>query len=286
MKTKLAAIQCALTDDVGANVEKIEGLVSEAAKKGAQIVLPSELFEGHYFCKEEKDEHFKRANFVDGHPFIAHFQKLAAQLKVVLPISFFERAGQAYYNSIAVIDADGSLLGIYRKSHIPDGPGYEEKYYFSPGDTGFQVWKTRHGMVGIGICWDQWFPETARSMALQGADVLLFPTAIGSEPAVKDNTMVTKDRWQRAMVGHAVSNVIPVVASNRNGWEGEQFFYGHSFITDTEGTKVAEFDEKKEGVLVAETDFEQNRRVRASWGFFRDRRPELYGPLLTLDGQL
>lgn len=284
MKTKLAAIQCSLSDNVAQNVEKIEGLVAEAAGKGAQIVLPSELFEGHYFCKEEKEEFFARANPVEGHPFLPRFQKLAAKLKIVLPVSFFEKAGQAYYNSLAVYDADGSLMGVYRKSHIPDGPGYEEKFYFNPGDTGFRVWKTRYGMVGTAICWDQWFPETARCLALQGADVLLYPTAIGSEPA-SDDVMVTKDRWQRAMIGHAVSNVIPVVAANRVGWEGKQFFYGHSFISDTSGNKVVELDEKQEGVLITETDFAQNSATRATWGFFRDRRPELYGPLLKLDGR-
>jgi N-carbamoylputrescine amidase len=280
---KIAAIQCALSDNLSENVEKIESFIREAKKQGAQIVLPSELFEGHYFCKEEKEAFFSRAHPVEGHPFLSRFQKLAADLKIVIPVSFFERAGQAHYNSIAMMHSDGSFLGIYRKSHIPDGPGYEEKYYFNPGDTGFKVWKTEFGNVGVGICWDQWYPECARSMALMGADVLLYPTAIGNEPGHTD-LLVTKDRWQRAMVGHSVCNVMPVVAANRIGTEGTQSFYGHSFITDTAGTKVVELDEKKEGVLIAEADFTQNARTRAAWGFFRDRRPELYTNLLTYDG--
>jgi N-carbamoylputrescine amidase len=219
---------------------------------------------------------------VENHPTIAHFQKLAAELGVVIPVSFFEKAGHAYYNSVAVVDADGKNLGLYRKSHIPDGPGYEEKFYFRPGDTGFRTWATRFGRIGVGICWDQWYPECARAMALQGADLLFYPTAIGSEPA--NPALDTKDRWQRAMIGHAVSNVTPVIAANRIGQEESQNFYGHSFIADVSGDKVAEIGAGEEGVIVATFDLAANDRARASWGFFRDRRPDLYASLITADG--
>lgn len=279
-----AALQCSLSDDIRANTEKISGLVEKAARQGAQVVLPSELFEGHYFCKEERQEFFARAQPAANHPMLQHFQKLAKQLGVVIPVSFFERDGQAHYNSIAMMDASGDCLGIYRKSHIPDGPGYEEKYYFNPGNTGFKVWDTRFGRIGVGICWDQWFPECARAMALQGAQALLYPTAIGSEPLHSD-PLSTKDRWQRAMIGHAVSNVIPVIAANRTGLEGEQSFYGHSFIADEAGNKVEELGAKDEGVLVHTFDLEAIQSNRAAWGFFRDRRPELYGNLLSQDGK-
>jgi N-carbamoylputrescine amidase len=215
---------------------------------------------------------------VQNHPTLKHFQDLAKKLGVVLPISFFERDNQHFYNSLAFIDETGNLQGVYRKSHIPDGPGYEEKFYFRGGSDGFKVWKTKFGTIGVGICWDQWFPECARSMMLMGADILFYPTAIGSEPATPD--LNTKDPWQRAMIGHAVSNVVPVVAANRIGNEGGQIFYGHSFISDIRGDKVAEMDSKTEGFISASFDFEETRRNRASFGFFRDRRPELYG-LLT-----
>jgi N-carbamoylputrescine amidase len=228
---KVAAIQCSLTDSLEENALKVEAYVKEAASLGAQVILPSELFQGHYFCKEEKEIFFQRAFPIKEHPLVVRFQELAKSLQVVIPVSVFERAGQAYFNSVAVIDFDGSLLGTYRKSHIPDGPGYEEKYYFNPGDTGFSIWKTRFGNIGIGICWDQWFPEVARCLVLKGADILFYPTAIGSEPS-SSNLLLTKDRWQRAMIGHAVSNVVPVVAANRIGKEDNQFFYGHSFIAD------------------------------------------------------
>jgi N-carbamoylputrescine amidase len=258
--------------------------VRAAAARGARIILPSELFEGYYFCREEREENFARARPADGHPTIAHFQRLAAELGVVIPVSFFERAGQAYYNSIAILDADGRVLGIYRKSHIPDGPGYEEKFYFRPGDTGFRAWPTRYGTIGVGICWDQWFPECARAMVLQGADILFYPTAIGSEPA--NPSLNTKDRWQRAMIGHAVSNVVPVVAANRTGREANQTFYGHSFIAGIDGEKIAEIGDGETGVITAAFDLEAVRRARASWGFFRDRRPDLYPILTTADGAL
>lgn len=282
-KIAVAALQAALTDDVATNVARITKLVRDAAAKGANIILPSELFEGHYFCTEQHEKNFARAAEAADHPTIAHFRKLAAELGVVIPVSFFERAGQAYYNSVAIVDADGSVLGVYRKSHIPDGPGYQEKFYFRPGDTGFRVWSTRFGTIGVGICWDQWYPECARSMVLMGADVLFYPTAIGSEPM--DPNMNSKDRWQRAMIGHAVSNVVPVVASNRTGKEGDQSFYGHSFIADDAGDKVAELGDGEQGAIVHQIDLEALQVARANWGFFRDRRPDLYRTLSTADGR-
>ncbi|MBY0370117.1 N-carbamoylputrescine amidase [bacterium] len=284
-KTRFAAIQCTLSDDLTQNAEKVASFVEKAAKEGANIVLPSELFQGYYFCKEEREEFFARALPAAEHPLITRFQKLARSLNVVIPVSFFEREGQAHYNSIAIVDATGDVLGVYRKSHIPDGPGYEEKYYFNPGNTGFRVWDTKHGRLGVAICWDQWFPECARAMALQGAQALLYPTAIGSEPALAD-PFATKDRWQRAMIGHAVSNVIPVIAANRTGSEGKEHFYGHSFIADETGVKVAELESDKEGVIYADFDFAAQQAARAAWGFFRDRRPELYKALTTQDGRI
>ncbi|HEY3400955.1 MAG TPA: N-carbamoylputrescine amidase [Geothrix sp.] len=272
---RVAALQCALTDSLEQNVGRIESLVREAAATGAQVILPSELFEGPYFCREEKDAFFDWAKPVEGHPTIARFQKLAKELGVVIPVSFFERDGHAFYNSLAMVDADGALLGVYRKSHIPDGPGYEEKFYFRPGNTGFKVWPTRFGKLGVGICWDQWYPECARAMMLQGAEVLFYPTAIGTEP--ENPELDTKDLWQRAMIGHAVSNVVPVVAANRIGLEGGQTFYGHSFIANHRGDKVAELGRGESGVITADLDLDEIRRNRASFGFFRDRRPDLYG---------
>ncbi len=251
------------------------------------VLLP-ELFENLYFCQAEREEYFELAHPVQGHPFLGRFQNLAGELGVVLPVSFFEAAGQAHYNSLATIDATGELLGVYRKSHIPDGPGYEEKYYFNPGDTGFKVWDTRFGRVGVGICWDQWYPETARAMMLMGADFLLYPTAIGSEPAEVE-TPNTYLMWQRAMVGHAVSNSTFVGAANRIGTElvgaTEQTYYGHAFIADYTGELLQEFGSDDEGALVQPLDLAAARRFRAGMGFFRDRRPDLYGPLMTLDGQ-
>jgi N-carbamoylputrescine amidase len=273
----VAALQTSFTEDLATNVAKVTDLVRKAAFQGAQVILPSELFEGPYFCREERDEFFDWAKPLTEHPTIRHFQQLAQELEVVIPVSFFEKAGQNYYNSIAIVDADGALLGTYRKSHIPDGPGYEEKFYFRPGNTGFKVWPTRFGTLGVGICWDQWFPECARAMVLMGADILLYPTAIGSEPQTPD--LDTKDPWQRVMIGHAVANVIPVMAANRIGTEGEQTFYGHSFIANQRGDKVAELGRAEEGVVCAAFDLAEIRRNRASFGFFRDRRPELYGTL-------
>jgi N-carbamoylputrescine amidase len=274
----VAALQSPFTDDVRENVGRIETLVRAAAARGAQVILAPELFEGYYFCRDQRSEDFSRAHPVDGHPTLERLSALARELGVVLPVSFFERDGQAYYNSLAVLDADGARLGVYRKSHIPDGPGYQEKFFFRPGDTGFRVWKTRFGALGVGICWDQWFPEAARAMVLAGADLLLYPTAIGSEPA--DPGLDTRDPWQRVMIGHAVANVVPVVAANRVGVEQGQTFYGSSFVADHRGDKVAELDRREAGVITAAFDLEDLRRVRAGWGFFRDRRPELYGALV------
>lgn len=273
----IAVIQANLNADIDLNIAKISDLVSKAAHQGAQVILPPELFESPYFCREERDTFFDLAHPVENHPTIAHFQRMAKDLYVVIPVSFFERCGQVYYNSLAMINADGALLGVYRKSHIPDGPGYEEKFYFRNGDTGFRVWDTTFGKIGVGICWDQWFPECARAMVLMGAEILLYPTAIGSEP--EEPNLNTKDPWQRAMIGHAVSNVIPVAAANRIGLEGTQTFYGHSFIANHRGDKVAELEDQQEGVILASFDLDQVRLNRASFGFFRDRRPDLYDRL-------
>jgi N-carbamoylputrescine amidase len=282
-RVTVAAIQVPLGGTRAENVARVTAHVRAAAARGAQVILPPELFEGPYFCREEREAYFDWARPAEDNPTLEHFGRLAAELGVVIPVSFFERAGQAYYNSVALLDADGATLGVYRKSHIPDGPGYEEKFYFRGGDTGFRVWKTRFGTLGVGICWDQWFPECARAMALLGADVLFYPTAIGSEP--HDPALDTRDPWQRAMIGHAVSNVIPVVASNRIGDESGQVFYGSSFIADPRGDKVAELGRADEGVITASFDLAAIRRTRAAWGFFRDRRPDLYGVLATADGK-
>jgi N-carbamoylputrescine amidase len=278
----VAAIQCPLGGERAENIARVERHVRDAAARGAKVVLPPELFEGPYFCREENSDWFAQARVADEDEAVARMRDVARELGVVVPVSFFERAGQAYFNSVAMIDADGTMLGVYRKSHIPDGPGYEEKFYFRPGDTGFRAWTTRHGVVGVGICWDQWFPEAARAMMLLGAEVLLYPTAIGSEPHEPD--LDTRDPWQRAMIGHAVSNVVPVVAANRVGDEQGQRFYGSSFIADPRGDKLAELGRSDEGVIVSAFDLDTLVRMRASWGFFRDRRPELYDVLMTSDG--
>jgi N-carbamoylputrescine amidase len=278
-KITLAVLQTSLTDDVQKNIKRVSGLVREAAGKGADVILPSELFEGHYFCKTQDEKNFTRANAWKSDPGVVAMAKLAGELGVVIPVSIFEKAGPAYYNSVVMADADGSLLGVYRKSHIPDGPGYQEKFYFRPGDTGFRVWDTKKGKIGVGICWDQWFPEAARAMALMGADVLLYPTAIGSEP--HDAGLDTAARWRRAMLGHAVSNVTPVAAANRVGDEGGQKFYGASFISDHAGEILADLDRTAEGIAIATIDMDEVERARAAWGFFRDRRTDLYGPLVT-----
>ena len=282
----VAAIQMSMAVDVATNVATAERLVRAAAASGAQVILIPELFEGHYFCKDQRASELARALPIEGHPTIEHFMKLAQELGVVLPISVYERANNTLFNTVAMIDADGLMLGIYRKSHIPDGPGYTEKYYFSPGDTGFQVWNTRFGNIGVGICWDQWFPEAARAMALMGAELLMYPTAIGSEPP--NPTWDSSMHWQRVMQGHAGANLMPVIAANRTGLEvgvnNEIMFYGSSFIADATGAKVAEADREEETVLTATFDLNAVRAMRLGWGVFRDRRPELYIPLITLDG--
>ena len=277
----VAAIQTSYGMDLAANIKKTEGFIRMAAAQGAQVILPSELFQGPYFCVAQEERWFAQAHPWREHPCVTALAPLAAELGVVLPISIFEKEGPHYFNSLVMVDADGSLMGLYRKSHIPDGPGYMEKYYFRPGDTGFKVWDTRFGKVGVGICWDQWYPEAARAMTLMGAEVLLYPTAIGSEP--HDATLDTAAPWRRAMQGHAVSNIIPVVGANRTGFQpwdgypgGGQGFYGSSFIADHRGDLVQSFDRSEEGVLVHQFDLDFLDRHRAAWGFFRDRRPEFY----------
>lgn len=283
MKITVAATQMACVDDVNANLDRAEKLVRRACDGGANIVLIQELFSAPYFCKDQKPEYFGLAHPVQSDPAVLRMSELARELGVVLPVSFFEKDGQAYFNSLAMIDADGSLLGVYRKTHIPDGIGYQEKYYFNPGDTGFKVWKTRYGNVGVGICWDQWFPECARSMALMGADLLMYPTAIGSEPP--DPDWDSSGHWTRVMQGHAGANLMPVVASNRIGTEhgdvSDITFYGSSFIAGPTGEIVRQADRETEDVLLAQFDLEELRRMRAGWGLFRDRRPSLYRPLLS-----
>jgi N-carbamoylputrescine amidase len=276
-KVTVAALQCAYGDDMAANIEHVSGMIAEAAGRGANVVLPSELLQGPYFCREESERHFSSAYPAASHPVVTALAPLARKLGVVIPASIFERDGPHYYNSLAMIDADGTVMGIYRKSHIPDGPGYEEKFFFRPGNSGFKVWPTKFGTLGVGICWDQWFPECARAMLLMGADILFYPTAIGSEP---DNPgLDTKDLWQRAMIGHAVSNVVPVIAANRVGNEDGQVFYGSSFIANHRGDKVAELDRAETGIITAMIDLDDVRAARAAFGFFRDRRPDLYGIL-------
>ena len=274
----VAAIQTSYGPDIDTNIDKTAAFVREAARKGAQVVLPSELFQGIYFCTKQDPKWFETAHPVAEHPCVIALKKLARELGIVIPISFFEKDGPRYYNSVAVADTNGEILGVYRKSHIPDGPGYQEKYYFRPGDTGFKAWKTKAGTLGVGICWDQWYPEAARAMVLAGAELLLYPTAIGSEPY--DAALDTHKQWQRAMQGHAVANAVPVVASNRIGLEDNdgvrQNFYGHSFIADHRGEIVASFGAKDEGVLTHTFDLTEIESYRADWGFFRDRRPDLY----------
>jgi len=274
----IAAIQSSFGADTKANIARIEDYVREAAKRGADIVLPPELFQSIYFPTRQDPKWFAMAKPASEHPSVLVLARLARELKLVIPISFFEKDGPRYYNSVAMADSDGEILGVYRKSHIPDGPGYQEKYYFRPGDTGFKAWPTRAGTVGVGICWDQWYPEAARAMVLQGAEILLYPTAIGSEPY--DLSLDTHARWQRAMQGHAVSNAVPVAAANRVGVEendgASQSYYGHSFIADHAGELAASFADKEEGVLMSSFDLGEIERYRAEWGFFRDRRTDLY----------
>ena len=282
----VAATQMACSNKTDKNVSNAEKLVRQAASEGAQIILIQELFESQYFCMDQKEELFELSKPFENHPTIKKFSELAKELKVVLPVSFFEKANRAHYNSVAIVDADGSVLGKYRKSHIPDGPGYQEKFYFNPGDTGFKVWNTKYAKIGVGICWDQWFPEAARSMVLSGAELLLYPTAIGGEP--EDDGFDSSDMWQRAMIGHSASNQIPVIASNRIGTEKgidiENYFYGRSFVTNHVGDKIAEGSRDKEEVLIGKINLSEAETLRNVWGVFRDRRPELYKGLLNLDG--
>lgn len=273
----VGVIQSAFSDDAEENNHKVIRFLQEAKDQGAQVVLPPELFQSHYFCKAQDDAHFLKAHRAQDHPFLLEVKKVAKSLKLVVPCSFFEKDGPNFYNSLAMIDADGEILGIYRKSHIPDGPGYQEKYYFRPGNSGFMVFNTKYGRLGAAICWDQWFPEAARIMTLKGAEVLLYPTAIGSEPNAP--WLSTKEPWLRVMKGHAVANMIPIVAANRIGCEEEQSFYGSSFICDEFGEEIVRFDEE-EGVKVGVLDLDRAERNRASFGFFRDRRADLYGSLI------
>ena len=283
MKTAtVAAAQMECSADRQANLEKAKAMVREAAAAGAQIVVLQELFESVYFCKDQDATYFGWASEIGASDGVSAMRALARECAVVLPVSFFERDGHAHFNSLAMIDADGALLGVYRKSHIPDGPGYQEKYYFSPGDTGFKVWQTRYGRVGAAVCWDQWFPEAARAMALQGADLLVYPTAIGSEPPPAPQ-IDSRRHWQRVMQGHAAANMTPVVAANRVGKEtgqtAEITFYGSSFVADETGAIVAEAGTADEALVLHTFDFDAIAERRLGWGLFRDRRPDLYGPL-------
>jgi N-carbamoylputrescine amidase len=291
-RVTVAAMQFACSWDLDDNVLRAERLVREAHARGAQVILLQELFATPYFCIEQDAQYLALAESAADSPLLRRFGRLAGELGVVLPVSFFERDGNAYFNSLALFDADGTRLGIYRKSHIPQGPGYQEKFYFSPGDTGFRVWHTRYGCVGAGICWDQWFPESARIMALLGAELLLFPTAIGSEPPPAP-PVDSRLHWQRTQQGHAAANLMPLIASNRIGIERSRQdpvglhlrFYGSSFIADAAGALVAEADQESEAIILASFDLEQLRRARAGWFVFRDRRPDLYGPLSSHDGR-
>ena len=284
-KVKYAGIQMQCTKSVEENIAKADKMVRKAASEGAKIILLPELFERQYFCQERNHDYYLYARSLEEDEAVNHFKKVAAELEVVLPISFYEKDVNVFYNTTAVIDADGSVLGIYRKTHIPDDHYYQEKFYFTPGDTGFKVWDTRYGKIGIGICWDQWFPETARGMAVQGAEILFYPTAIGSEPILEVDSM---PHWRRCMQGHAACNVIPVVAANRIGEEyvepsdengGQKsslVFYGSSFVTDSTGEIVMQASRDKEEIVYGESDLDENRDLRVSWGLFRDRRPQMY----------
>ncbi len=290
-KIKVAAVQMSVPETAEKSIEKAEKLVREAAEKGAQVILLPELFENPYFCQERKYESYALASSVDENKAVNHFKKVAKELGVVLPVSFYERDVNALYNSLAMIDADGSLLGVYRKTHIPDDHFYQEKFYFTPGDTGFMVFDTRFGKIGAGICWDQWFPEAARCMALMGAEILLYPTAIGSEPLLECDSM---PHWRRCMQGHSAANVMPVIAANRTGEEivtpckenqnqsSSLTFYGSSFITDCTGEIIESADRTSDCVLVHEFDLDEIDEMRLSWGVFRDRRPEMYKKICNI----
>ncbi len=287
-QVKVAITQMASRNDWSKNCDAAEALVRQAAKQGAQLVLLQELFDGDYFCIEQHAHFLNQAHELGKHPTVKRFAALARELNIVLPVSVFERAGQIHYNTTVIVDADGAQLGHYRKSHIPDGPGYQEKFYFAPGDTGFKIWETAIGRIGLGICWDQWFPECARAMALLGAELLLFPTAIGSEPQNPDYD--SSAHWQNTMRGHAAANIMPLLASNRVGKETApdgrfNVFYGRSFIADHQGEKIQEMNRTEEGMRHQTFDLEAIGELRRSWGIFRDRRPDLYGALLTKDGK-
>ncbi len=285
-KVTVAATQMSCSGDISANLAKATQLVLAAAAKGAQIILLQELFETPYFCQKENPEHYALARSVAENRAIAHFREIAREHKLVLPVSFYERSGSDLYNSLTVIDATGEVMGVYRKSHIPEGPGYEEKFFFQPGNTGFMVWDTAYGRIGCGICWDQWFPETARCLCLMGAELLFFPTAIGSEPM--EPAMNSRAHWQTVMQGHAAANLTPVIASNRVGteYEDEYYirFYGSSFIADGQGQIAASLNEEEENICIHTFDLDELADARKSWGVFRDRRPDLYGAILTMDG--
>ena len=282
----VATTQMACGWDIQQNINTATNLVTKAAQAGANIILLQELFETPYFCQVHDFDYFKLATSVADNAAITHFKKLAKELAVVLPISFYEKSGNTFFNSVTVIDADGEILGTYRKTHIPDGIPYAEKFYFTPGNTGFKVWDTKYAKIGVGICWDQWFPECARSMALMGAEILFYPTAIGDEPTLDIDS---KGHWQRCMHGHAAANLMPVVASNRighetitqNGNDSVMAFYGSSFITDGRGEIIQEASRDKEEILTATFDLDQLATERHQWGVFRDRRPSMYGTLLT-----
>jgi N-carbamoylputrescine amidase len=277
----VAAIQMKMSKDRDNNVSKAISMLREAASLGAKIILLPELFEGLYFCKDKDDKYFSWAQEREGHPLIKQFSRIAQELKVVVLLSYFEKSDGEYFNSLVVIDADGTVLDNYRKTHIPDGPGYEEKFYFKPGNSGFKVWESVYGKIGAGICWDQWFPETARSLALMGAELIFYPTAIGSEPEIDVDS---KAHWQRVEMGHAAANVMPVIVANRVGVEKgescELTFYGSSFMTDETGTKIVEASRDKEEILYAEYDLNKMRELREYWALFKDRRPECYSSLV------
>ncbi|KWX87556.1 carbon-nitrogen hydrolase [Paenibacillus riograndensis] len=285
---KVAATQMSCSGDIDENIRKAETLVREAAAQGAQIILLQELFETPYFCQKEKSDYYAYATELEHNKAVNHFQAIAKELQVVLPISFYEKKNYARYNSLAVIDADGTVLGKYRKSHIPDGPGYEEKFYFNPGDTGFKVWNTRYAKIGVGVCWDQWYPEAARVMSLMRAEILFYPTSIGSEP--QDRSIDSQDHWPTCMRGHAAGKLIHVVASNRIGEETDEEssinFYGSSFIAGPQGNKIVEAGRDEQAVLVSEFDLDALEVGRIEWGIFRDRRPELYRMIASYDGDL
>ncbi|EGR1391662.1 N-carbamoylputrescine amidase [Vibrio parahaemolyticus] len=275
---KFAALQLTKSWDLEENLAKAKKAIREAAQNGANVILPQELFAAPYFCKKQEAKYFELAEETANSHLIQEMSALAKELGVVIPVSYFEKAGNTFFNSLVMIDADGTVLDNYRKSHIPDGPGYSEKYYFSPGDTGFKVWQTKFGKFGAGICWDQWFPELARSLALHGAEAIFYPTAIGSEP--QDPTLDSRDHWQRTMQGHSAANLVPVIASNRVGIEVddgiETTFYGSSFVTDHTGAKIAEASREGETIIYAEIDLAATAKARHAWGLFRDRRPDLY----------